>query len=342
MKAFTRLLFLGVVGVMLTSVDAICAERGTRPGGSGSGNRAVQSSPNLSSSSRSAGVSKSTSQSVRQATGSASSANKSQATRPGNNGQPSFGNSQPGGNRPGNNGQGVQRPGNGGGQQPGMTTPPSGNGMQPGGNRPGNNGQGVQRPGTPTPPRPQGGNMGNNRPNRPGTPPPPVSNARPHRPSMPPAWQVWRPTPPPMSYRPYSSWPRFSTVLGIPFGATISVSLNTLFNLGYTVLSNYGNVVYVQNVPMMGYNWPEATLNYTSSGLLAGSEFVNYSLSPSTALYSSLFSRLCATYGSPYTQSGLSATWWGPSGQYIRLNYSNTFGANGMSYYYTTLNFGIY
>lgn len=159
---------------------------------------------------------------------------------------------------------------------------------------------------------------------------------------MPGCWSHWRPVPPPHAYRPYAAWPVFSTVLGVRFGTSLALSLAALSSGGYNVVSNYNNTVYLQNVPMLGYYWPTASLSYTPSGQLAGSEFVNYTTWADTSLYSSLYSRLCSTYGSPYSNSGFSASWWGPDGQYIRLNFSNGIGADGLGRYYTTLNFGIY
>ncbi len=111
---------------------------------------------------------------------------------------------------------------------------------------------------------------------------------------------------------------------------------------GYNVVSSHNNTVYLRNVPMLGIYWPEATLCYTGSGRLSGSEFVSYNSYPDHALYNSVYSTLCANYGMPYSTSGMSAAWWGPEGQYIRLNYSSGIGVDGYTRYYTTLNFGIY
>lgn len=159
---------------------------------------------------------------------------------------------------------------------------------------------------------------------------------------MPGGWSHWRPTPPPHAYRPYAKWPRFSTVLGIRFGTTLALTIDALLNTGYNVIANYNNTVYLRNVPMLGFNWPEASLSYTTGGRLAGSEFVTYSTWADLSLYNRLYGQLCASYGSPYTVSGTSAAWWGPDGQYIRLNFGSGLASDGLNRYYTTLNFGIY
>lgn len=239
--------------------------------------------------------------------------------RPGNSGKPGNGgnnnhkpgNNHPGNNRPGNNHQGNNRPGGNAGYRPGGNTGP---GHQGG--------------------RPPQLNYSHN-PHKPAPQPP-------HRPHIPGGWNHWRPTPPPPAYRPYAAWPRFSTVLGVRFGATLALTLNALLNSGYNVVGNYNNMVYLHNVPMLGVYWPEATLSYTGAGRLAGSEFISYTNWADFSLYNRLYGQLCANYGSPYSNSGTSAAWWGPDGQYIRLNFASGIGADGLNRYYTTLNFGIY
>ncbi|MDE6276907.1 MAG: hypothetical protein K2M06_02245 [Muribaculaceae bacterium] len=264
-------------------------------------------------------------------TGNSKPAQQHPQQRPGNNGQPSHGKPNQGGinNRPGNN----HNPDNGNNHRPGNGNNKPGNGNDHGYRPSGNTGHGHNYP-SHTPSRPPQPNFGHNH-HHPAPRPP-------HRPHIPNGWGHWRPTPPPPSYRPYVSWPRFSTVLGVRFGTSLALTLNALLNSGYSVVGNYNNMVYLQNVPMLGVYWPEATLSYTGSGRLAGSEFINYSTWADFSLYNRLYGLLCGTYGSPYNNSGTSAAWWGPDGQYIRLNFASGIGADGRSRYYTTLNFGIY
>ncbi len=274
--------------------------------------------------------------------------------------RPGHGNNQRPDNRPGNgnNHKPDNRPGHGNNHKP-DNRPGHGNNHRPD-NRPGHNHRPPQpphghgnnhrpnnRPGhNHRPPQPPHGHGNNHRPNnRPGhnhRPPQPPHGHAPHRPHMPGGWTHWRPAPPPPSYRPYAAWPRFSTVLGVRFGTSLALTLNALMSSGYNVVSSHNNTVYLRNVPMLGIYWPEATLCYTGSGRLSGSEFVSYNSYPDHALYNSVYSTLCANYGMPYSTSGMSAAWWGPEGQYIRLNYSSGIGVDGYTRYYTTLNFGIY
>lgn len=169
-----------------------------------------------------------------------------------------------------------------------------------------------------------------------------IPNHRPAWNHMPSSWHYFRPTPPPPHFRPYVNWPRFSTVLGISFGTTIALTIDALLNTGYNVAGNYGNTVYLQNVNMLGYMWPEATLNYTDTGRLSGSEFISYSTYAGRSLYNTIYNQICRNYGNPYSNDGMRATWWGPERQYITLSFASGIGSDGYSRYYTTLNYGIY
>lgn len=315
MKKIARLLLAASICTALVGTDALAAERGRKEYNTGS--RPEQSRPAQSS---------------------------RPAPKPGGNQKPGGTNHRPGGTTS----PSGQRPQPGGNNhRPGGNNRPGGSNQRPGGNdhRPGN-GRPDHRPGNGNDHRPGSGRPdhrpGNWQPNhRPGYGPN-VSHRPPHRPHMPGGWQHWRPTPPPPAYRPYAAWPRFSTVLGVRFGTSLALTLNSLLNSGYNVVSSYGNTVYLQNVPMLGIYWPEASLSYTGSGRLAGSEFISYSNWADPAIYNRVYSQLCANYGAPYSNTGTSAAWWGPEGQYIRLNFASGIGSDGFNRFYTTLNFGIY
>lgn len=164
----------------------------------------------------------------------------------------------------------------------------------------------------------------------------------PHRPMMP-AHNTWhRPTPPP-HYRPVAGWRPIQSILGVALGSAINFTVNQLINAGYAV-SGYGNnAVYVSNVPMLNYMWPDATLYYTNGGLYA-SEFVYSTPGYDTNRYYRVYNSLCQNYGQPLqvVNNGvtMSATWWGTGGQFIRLNFNNGIAANGYNRYFTTLSFG--
>lgn len=256
--------------------------------------------------------------------------------RPGNGGnRPGHGNvNNGGGNRPDRPGNGGYRPGYGNGNNH------PNHGYRPGGHNPAQGGNSF-RPGNP-----DNHNYGH----RPGHGP----NHRPggwrdhYRPTPPPVWRPaprpwYRPTPPP-AWRPTPMAPRFATILGVTLGTALDLSLDYLFNGGYSIAS-YGNgVVVVNNVNQLNYMWPEATLYYGNSGLSRG-EFVYYTPGYDTYRYNSVYSSLVSNYGSPIgynnVNGGMSTTWFGPDGRFVTLEYAPRYGGDGVLRYYTTLSFGM-
>lgn len=298
---------------------------------------------------------------------------ESQQARPAGN----YGNYRPGnnsgGNRPGNNGS-ANRPGynngNGNNNRPGHNNsdanrPRPGHNNGGNANRPGNNNGGNNRPGN------HGAtderwHFGGNRPShgdmRPGTPPPPPHNARPPRPNnwghpghrpphmappmrphRPPMRPWHRPVPPP-SWRPRPHAPLLSTVLGITFGTALNLSLDLLFDHGYTVDGYGNNVVYLRDVNQYNYFWPDATLYYDNGGLQR-SEFLYSTPYPDSYRYSQLYNNFLGVYGAPVnvvrTGATLAATWFAPNRGYITLQYAPQYAMGGSMRYFTTLTFGL-
>ena len=240
--------------------------------------------------------------------------------RPGhnNNGNSNRPTQRPGHNNNGNSNRPTQRPGNNGGQ---------------GNHRPNhdyNRPQSNHRPGM----RPGHNHKPGHNSWRPGPPP--------HRPMMP-AHRPWhRPVPPP-HYHPYREWRPIRTILGLTIGSAINFGVNQLISLGYNVAGYGTNAVYVTNVPMLNVYWPDATLYYGNNGLYA-SEFVYSTPGYTMGRYNSTYNMLCQVYGSPYnvvnSHLNSTATWWGPGGQFIRLNFESALAANGTTRFFTTLSFG--
>ena len=272
--------------------------------------------------------------------GSSTGSRTGNSSRPNNGYRPGGNSSRPNnGYRPGGN---SSRPDNG--YRPGGNSSRHDNGYRPGGNssRP-NNGY---RPGGNTPQQSHrpGGNY-----TRPTPPPPPrhdrysYHNTPPYRPYMPYNRPWRRPTPPP-SWRPYYGCPTFNSILGITLGTALNLSLDYLFNSGYSILGYGNNQVYLSNVPIYNYTWPSATLYYGSGGGLQGSEFVYSSPGYDISRYNALYSQLVRRYGSPVsvqdTYGGVTATWWGYNNGYITLSFFNDTANNGTSRYYTTLSIG--
>ncbi len=231
-------------------------------------------------------------------------------SRPGNTG---------GGNRPG----AVNKPGND--HRPGVGNKP-GNDHRPGvGNKPGNN----HRPGGNHAMRP--GHGGSHR--------PPVMRPphRPYRPSM--VRPHYRPMPP-RAWRPRPGLPVIRGILGLSFGAAINISLDYLYNNGYTV-DGYGNdIVYLRNVTALNYVWTDAALYYGTGGLDASSFY--YSTPYYDAgRYNNVYRALVNTYGYPVATDNaggmMSATWFGGNNGYITLS----LGAGSTGRFLTTLTFGL-
>ena len=223
-------------------------------------------------------------------------------------------------NRPGNNHNNGTRPGNNNNNRPGNN--------HNNGNRPGNNNN--NRP---------GGNLrpgiGNNRPaHRPTHLAPPSRHYRPimHRPH-------YRPTPPPQ-WRPRRGLPVVRGILGLTFGTTLGLSLDYLYNSGYTVDGYANDVVYLRNVNALNYIWTDAALYYGTNGFDASSF---YYASPyyDMGRYNSVYNPLVATYGAPISRNNGVATWFGGNNGYITLSFGASNVAGGALRYLTTLTFGL-
>lgn len=165
---------------------------------------------------------------------------------------------------------------------------------------------------------------------------PPV---RPHRPPMRP---YARPLPPP-SFRPYRGCPVVHGILGLSFGTTLGISIDYLYNNGYSV-DGYGNdVVYLRNVSAMSFVWPDATLYYSSGGLTT-SRFSYSTGYYDVTRYNRLYGTLVSQYGNPVdshaANGGYVATWFGYDNGYISLEYGRQYSSGGSMRYYTTLTYG--
>ena len=163
------------------------------------------------------------------------------------------------------------------------------------------------------------------------------------RPHCPPPRPYHRPVPPP-SFRAYHGCPVLRSIVGITFGTAINLSLDYLNRNGYTV-HGYGNdVVYLRNISQYGYNWPDATLYYSSHGLV-GSEFVYSTSYNSRSRYNSVYNTLYNQYGAPISvdssANGATVTWWGYDNQYVSLDYHPIYTNNGQLRYVTTLSMGM-
>lgn len=262
---------------------------------------------------------------------------QSNFNRPGNNNS-----SMKGNNRPSNNiGQGNINRGNnnsnigqGNVNRGGSMNGNIGQGAvnRPGNNRPNNGGWNTQVPGMNrnAGPRPGGGGRDFN-------------HGAPMRPYMP-ANRIWHRPTPPAHFRPYRGCPSFSTILGITLGSAINYSLDRLLGAGYNVLGYVADAIYLSNVPMFNYTWPNATMYY-NDGCLYGSEFTYSTPGFDRSRYTMIYNELVRQYGAPVSVQNngnydMSATWWGNGNRYVTLSYYTDYAYNGAVRYYTTLSFG--
>ena len=294
-------------------------------------------------------------------------------TRPGdnyNNNRPKPGGNhggQPGGNKPGGqpggNKPGGQPGGNHGGQpgggnhgyRPGGQPGGGNHGYRPGG-QPGGHGGSAQRPPAH---RPHAGiNHGGPRPNydhyrwhdsfRPRGPRDrwydyyrynrwswhaPI--APPHRPWRPRIVWYYRPIIP-TGYRIYASAPLITGILGLEFGTLLDASLNYLYYNGYTIDGYQNNVVYLRDVNMMGYSWPDVMLQYDDRGGLCYAEFATSTTYSDNYRFNSLYNSLCSTYGAPINSGNGYFSWYGGNQTgFINLNFAYEDGR-----YYTVMTLG--
>lgn len=192
------------------------------------------------------------------------------------------------------------------------------------------------------------------RPPHPVAPPPPAPRPvprpghhgafAPHPPHAPFYVHAPRPIPRrPHAWRPVGRPISFGKVLfGLTLGAAFNFSLEYLYDNGYAV-GGYGNdAIYLNNVNMFNYLWPEASMFY-SGGRLVSTVYTYSSPYNDGARYNSILNMMTSGYGAPYvtpTSNGMSSTWWNGDGSYVTLSYESAYGSDGRLGYFTTLTFG--
>ena len=140
----------------------------------------------------------------------------------------------------------------------------------------------------------------------------------------------------PTGYRIYASAPLITGVLGLEFGTLLDASLNYLYYNGYSIDGYQDNVVYLRDVNMMGYSWPDVMLQYNDAGGLCYAEFVTSSSYQDNYRFNDIYSSLCATYGTPINSGNGYFSWYGGNQTgFINLNFAYD---NGR--YYTVMTLG--
>lgn len=165
-----------------------------------------------------------------------------------------------------------------------------------------------------------------------------------NRPIMPPVrpyrHTIWyyRPTIP-YGFRPYRNAPIVDGILGLFFGTLYDASLDYLYYNGFAIDGYYDNIVYLRDVPLFDYEWPDVMLRYDDYNQLNYAQFAIVTGYNDRARYNRLYRRLCASYGNPvsYVRGAYpQVTWVGGDGRgYITLSLNHDAGR-----YYTALSFG--
>ncbi|MDE6084789.1 MAG: hypothetical protein K2G40_00095, partial [Muribaculaceae bacterium] len=137
--------------------------------------------------------------------------------------------------------------------------------------------------------------------------------------------------------------PSFGSILGMVIGTAFNASLNYLYNNGYNVAGCAADAIYLNNVNQMNMMWPDAVLRY-ANGVLASSQYIYSTDWNNPNRYWSLYNAFNSQYGNPasvYNQGGtMTASWFGPGGRFVTINYQPGSNSFGVPCFYTTLTFG--
>lgn len=160
----------------------------------------------------------------------------------------------------------------------------------------------------------------------------------PHRPWRPQVWFYARPTIP-YGWSPYRNAPIIDGIIGLYFGTLYNETLNYLYYNNYYIDGYYDGIVYVRNVDLYGYTWPDVELRYDDYNGLNYAQF-SYSMGYNDMTrYDAIYRQMCGYYGQPVAVVGGTyprVTWvGGDSRGYITLSLN---GAGGR--WYTSLAFG--
>ena len=159
-----------------------------------------------------------------------------------------------------------------------------------------------------------------------------------------PSVRLWRPTTM-WIYRPivrvnvsyYSSYPTIAGVLGLRWGTHYMDALNYLYFNLYDIDGYMDNIVYLNDVEMLGYEWQDVMMEFDGNDRLDYVEFSFWDNYYDTSRFYSLYNYLCSIYGSPVSFNNSMYSWYGGDGVgFVNLGIKFSSDVN-----YTVLAFGV-
>lgn len=130
----------------------------------------------------------------------------------------------------------------------------------------------------------------------------------------------------------------FGTILGLALGTAYNISLGYLTQ-NYAVTGYDSNAIYINNIYQYGYQWPQGTM-YFNNGLLRSTSLCYPTTYYDASCYYNVYNTLTATYGTPAYVNGLTSSWYGTDGRFIRLTYTQAVNPAGVTCYSTNLSYG--
>ena len=159
-----------------------------------------------------------------------------------------------------------------------------------------------------------------------------------------PSVRLWRPTTM-WIYRPivtvnvshYSSYPTIAGVLGLRWGTHYVDALNYLYYNFYDIDGYMDNIVYLNDVEMLGFEWQDVMMEFDGNDRLDYVEFSFWDNYYDTSRFYSLYNHLCSIYGSPVSFTNSMYSWYGGDGVgFVNLGIKFSSDVN-----YTVLAFGV-
>lgn len=140
----------------------------------------------------------------------------------------------------------------------------------------------------------------------------------------------------PYGWHPYTGAPVIDRILGITFGTLFNTSIEYLYYNGYEIDGYADHVIYLRDVALVNHLWDDVMLCFDGDDRLVNAQFVYHSSHIDRYRYNRIYNSLCRVYGSPITSDSRGISWFGGScnGWITLANYED------IGHYYMTLSIG--